>query len=213
MRARDYSKLQVLSPLPSAYTSGSVAFRDSAGNVLPGVPDKPLDATGSVSLVGLDLDQNGLPQFLLTLVGVAPPPPPVTLEMTWTGPDTPDCGGDDEPPPPPPPPAVPQCVEDGINSLPLGGLLSQLLHNLEPGLRPLLEDLLGIFIHSLNCDLVVPIEDLVDQIIDGLLGIDHHQLAPADFDGNGTSDVAVFRPSDGRWYVNGGTSVAWGTRG
>ncbi len=39
----------------------------------------------------------------------------------------------------------------------------------------------------------------------------HH--APADFDGNGTTDVSVFRPSNGTWYVNGGATTTWGTSG
>jgi hypothetical protein len=34
--------------------------------------------------------------------------------------------------------------------------------------------------------------------------------APADFDGDGDSDVGVFRPSEGRWYVKDGASVGWG---
>ncbi len=37
--------------------------------------------------------------------------------------------------------------------------------------------------------------------------------APADFDGNGTTDVSVFRPSNGTWYVNGGATTTWGTSG
>jgi hypothetical protein len=36
---------------------------------------------------------------------------------------------------------------------------------------------------------------------------------PGDYDGDGETDVAVFRPSTGTWFVNGGTAVAWGTSG
>jgi hypothetical protein len=34
-----------------------------------------------------------------------------------------------------------------------------------------------------------------------------------DFDGNGTSDSSVFRPSNGRWYILGVGSSVWGTVG
>jgi hypothetical protein len=34
-----------------------------------------------------------------------------------------------------------------------------------------------------------------------------------DFDGNGSSDVSVFRPSNGRWYLRGIGSYVWGTAG
>jgi len=36
---------------------------------------------------------------------------------------------------------------------------------------------------------------------------------PADFDGNGRTDIGVFRPSNGVWYVRGGVPIQWGTRG
>ncbi len=88
-----YSKLQVLDPPRSGYSDGSVAFRDSGGNPLSGVPDETLDSTGSVSLTGLNLNQNGLPQFLITLNNLVNPASDVTVEMTWVGPDTPSCGG------------------------------------------------------------------------------------------------------------------------
>src|SRR5204863_8214384 len=34
-----------------------------------------------------------------------------------------------------------------------------------------------------------------------------------DFNGNGTADVAVFRPSNGTWYVRGVFTAGWGAAG
>ena len=34
-----------------------------------------------------------------------------------------------------------------------------------------------------------------------------------DFNGDGTTDVAVFRPSNGRWYIRGDASIAYGRAG
>jgi hypothetical protein len=36
---------------------------------------------------------------------------------------------------------------------------------------------------------------------------------PADYDGNGRTDVAVWRPSTGVWWVRGGARVTWGRPG
>jgi Tol biopolymer transport system component len=36
---------------------------------------------------------------------------------------------------------------------------------------------------------------------------------PADFDGNGTTDFSVFRPSSGTWFVHNGAAAIWGTSG
>ena len=33
---------------------------------------------------------------------------------------------------------------------------------------------------------------------------------PGDYDGNGSTDKAVFRPSNGVWYILGRTSVQYG---
>jgi hypothetical protein len=36
---------------------------------------------------------------------------------------------------------------------------------------------------------------------------------PADYDGNGTSDIAIWRPSTGEWWIRGQATVQWGTAG
>jgi hypothetical protein len=38
---------------------------------------------------------------------------------------------------------------------------------------------------------------------------------PGDYDDNGTTDIAIFRPSTGTWYLRTAspTAVAWGTSG
>jgi len=36
---------------------------------------------------------------------------------------------------------------------------------------------------------------------------------PADFDGDGTTDVAIFRPSVGGWYRNGAPTTFFGLSG
>jgi len=40
-----------------------------------------------------------------------------------------------------------------------------------------------------------------------------HQKPPADFDGNGTTDISVFRPATGQWFVNGQSTVSFGANG
>ena len=109
-----WTSLQVTSPAPSTYSSGSVAFQDADGNPIPGVPDSPIDNTGTVSLSGLALNQGlGLPQFLITLNGEQGTPGAVVVTLTWTGtfdqscvtkpgttvPNPPASGGTTAPPP------------------------------------------------------------------------------------------------------------------
>jgi hypothetical protein len=88
-----YTKLQVIDPVRTDYVDGNVSFRDGSGNPILGIADAPLDGTGSVSLTGLSLNTNGLPQFLITLNSPTIPAESVSVEMTWTGSDVPQCGG------------------------------------------------------------------------------------------------------------------------
>jgi hypothetical protein len=81
-----YSKIQVLDPSPSSYSSGSVQFEDGDGNPIPGAATAALDQTGSASLAGLSLNTvTGLPQFLITLQTGAQAPQEVQVQLTWTG--------------------------------------------------------------------------------------------------------------------------------
>ncbi len=87
-----YSSIQVLSPSPSTYTSGAVAFEDPDGNPIPGIADESLDNNGSASLTGLSLNTNiGLPEFLITLTGSSGMPTSVDVKLTWTGTYDPSC--------------------------------------------------------------------------------------------------------------------------
>lgn len=88
-----YTKLQVIDPARAGYANGSVAFRDGSGNPIPGLSDASIDASGSVSLTGLNLNVNGLPQFLITLNSPTSEVGAVTVEMTWTGQNLKQCGG------------------------------------------------------------------------------------------------------------------------
>lgn len=95
-----YTSLQVLSPPPSAYSSGTVSIEDGDANLIAGAPTLTLDATGSVSLTGLSLNTaQGLPQFLITLSGAATRPTSVTVQLTWTGVSDPSCTPAGTPPP------------------------------------------------------------------------------------------------------------------
>lgn len=87
-----YTSLQVTSPDPTQYTSGSVAFLNGDGRQIDNIANRALDATGTVSLADLQLNTStGLPQFLITLVGIAGTPGSVTVKLTWTGTNDPTC--------------------------------------------------------------------------------------------------------------------------
>jgi hypothetical protein len=44
-------------------------------------------------------------------------------------------------------------------------------------------------------------------------GTDGDIPVPGDYDGDGRTDVAVFRPSDGYWFVQDAAATRWGAEG
>jgi len=89
-----YNSLQILSPARASYASGSVEFDDGDGNPIAGLPARSLDATGTASLSGLELNTpTGLPQFLITLIGETGAVGAVEVELSWTATFEPGCVG------------------------------------------------------------------------------------------------------------------------
>jgi len=82
----NYATLQVTSPNPTTYTSGSVTIENSNAAALPSVPTQTLSATGAVNLAPLNLTRlTPLPQFVITLVGASPTPSQLQVSLSWTG--------------------------------------------------------------------------------------------------------------------------------
>jgi hypothetical protein len=107
----NYVSLQVLQPPRSSYSTGSVAFANGDGELIPGMPEIALDETGSASLNGLDLNTTtGLPQFLFTLQNPTGPVGSVEVRLTWEGNYDESCAGEGRtvvrPPAPPATPAA-----------------------------------------------------------------------------------------------------------
>jgi len=89
-----YVSVQVLQPARSEYTTGMLAFNDGDGNAIVGLPEATLDASGSASLNGLELNTpTGLPQFLFTLQGGSGNVGAVNVKLTWTGTYSSECVG------------------------------------------------------------------------------------------------------------------------
>ena len=87
-----FTSLQVVSPVPSAYTSGNVQFEDANYVAIPGIATHTLDSTGTTNLTDLNLPTtDALPQFVITLNGLTGSPGAVTLNVTWTGSYSPAC--------------------------------------------------------------------------------------------------------------------------
>jgi len=116
-----YVSLQVLKPARSTYASGTVAFDNGDGEPI-GLEERTLDATGSTSLSGLELNTpTGLPQFLFTLNEEQEALGAVEVKLTWTGNYEEKCVGEGTQvvkPPPTPAPEPPKAPESKAQTLP-----------------------------------------------------------------------------------------------
>jgi hypothetical protein len=52
-----------------------------------------------------------------------------------------------------------------------------------------------------------------DVFIAKMVATGVHIFDAHDFDGNGASDISLYRPTDGMWYIKDGTSQQWGAPG
>jgi hypothetical protein len=96
-----YTSLQILSPLASTYSGGTVSFDDFDGNSLS-IPTQPLvansDGTASANLSSLNItSQSTLPQFIITLPGAGSAS--IEVKVNWVGPNLPACGAPTGPAP------------------------------------------------------------------------------------------------------------------
>jgi hypothetical protein len=81
-----YTSMRIIFPERTAYASGTIGFLDGDGEPIAGVADRSIDASGLVSMTGLDLSTaTGLPQFLITLEGASSTPTNVVVELVWRG--------------------------------------------------------------------------------------------------------------------------------
>lgn len=81
-----YVSVQVLKPARSSYASGSVAFENGDGAAIAGLEPQPLNAEGTASLEGLELNTStGLPQFLFNLTGESDSLGTVEVQLNWNG--------------------------------------------------------------------------------------------------------------------------------
>ena len=45
----------------------------------------------------------------------------------------------------------------------------------------------------------------------GAMSVTSDRPEPGDYDADGKTDIAIFRPTEGIWYVKDGVTAAWGT--
>ncbi|MDQ4132240.1 MAG: alpha/beta hydrolase, partial [Actinomycetota bacterium] len=65
--------------------------------------------------------------------------------------------------------------------------------------------------HMIHWDRPNVVIAAIRRVVNAARGLPTH--TPGDFDGNGTTDIAVFRPGSGAWFVRNGVTVFWGTSG
>jgi hypothetical protein len=120
----NYVSLQVLQPPRSNYSTGTVAFANGDGELIPGLPEIALDETGSASLNGLDLNTTtGLPQFLFTLQNPIGPVGAVKVRLTWEGNYDESCIGQGQTVVRPPTPAPAPTTTTTTTATPTAGVL------------------------------------------------------------------------------------------
>lgn len=85
-----YTSLTVTSPLPSAYSGGTVTFLDQNGATLNSLPAQNIDSSGKVDLTSLNLSTSGgLPQMLVNLPGAESAD--INMTVRWNGGYHPEC--------------------------------------------------------------------------------------------------------------------------
>ena len=90
-----YISLRVLEPARASYTSGTIAYANADGELISGLPESSLDATGTVSLEGLNLERmTGLPEFLFSFNGPSGEVGSLEAQLTWRGTYDPECLGE-----------------------------------------------------------------------------------------------------------------------
>lgn len=86
-----YQDLTIVSPLPSAYTGGTVEFQDGSGAAIPNVATQNIDANGHIDLSSLGLQTAHVMQMVVSLPGAETSP--IEMHLTWDGTYDPSCVG------------------------------------------------------------------------------------------------------------------------
>ncbi|MEI6735784.1 MAG: hypothetical protein WCL31_02525, partial [Actinomycetes bacterium] len=88
--AVSYQKLTITSPIPSAYSNGTVTFENGSGNPISGVATQPIDSNGEVDLSSLGLQNHPrFVQFSISIPGAQHHP--ISMSLEWTAAYHPEC--------------------------------------------------------------------------------------------------------------------------